>query len=221
MSDAAKTVSSTTSLDLLSEQAKDVGNMRRALLTFDKNDPNAARKAIQNVTLLRVYHQLERIVRYTEFIDKLEDRIYQSLDMKLMNADPDDEDIWFTLIPVQERLQRMMVESHKLLEPYLSMEQLTALDVPKEEDPANSFTSMLLEQESREKVRTGVQQLMAIINTFDGTAADSEKEEAVKSKAQEALSKIAQAESKETKDESKETKDESKETKRQSKEDKK
>lgn len=194
MSDEAKTVSSTTSLDLFSEQAKDVENMRRSLLAFDKSDPNAARKAIQNVTLLRVYHQLERIVRYTEMIDKIEDRVYQSIDMKLMNSDPDDEDLWFTLIPMQERLQRMMIESHKLLEPYLSMEQLSALDVPKEEDPANSFTSMLLEQESREKVRTGVQQLMSIINTFDAAEkiSSSNKEE-VQNKAQEALSKIAES----------------------------
>lgn len=199
MSDAAKTVSSTTSsLNLFTEQARDVENMRRTLLSFDKNDPAAARKAIQNVTLLRVYHQLERIVRYTEMIDKIEDRIYQSIDMKLMNADPDDEDLWFTLIPMQERLQRMMIESHKLLEPYLSMEQLSALDVPKEEDPANSFTSMLLEQESREKVRTGVQQLMTIINTFDGTATESsdagDQKESVQSKAQEALAKITEVE---------------------------
>lgn len=204
MSDVSKTVTSTTGLDLLSEQTKDVENMRRTLVSFDKSDPNAARKAIQNVTLLRVYHQLERIVRYTEMIDKLEDRIYQSIEMKLMNSDPDDEDLYFTLIPIQERLQRMMIESHKLLEPYLSMEQLSALDVPKEEDPANSFTSMLLEQESREKVRTGVQQLMSIINTFDSAEAQTaqEQKEMVQSKAQEALAKIqAQETQSETKEE--------------------
>lgn len=195
MSDVSKTVTSTTSLDLLSEQAKDVENMRRALVSFDKTNPSAARKAIQNVTLLRVYHQLERIVRYTELIDKLEDRIYQSIDMKLMNSDPDDEDIYFTLIPIQERLQKMMIDSHKLLEPYLAMEQLAALEVPQQEDPANSFTSMLLEQESREKVRTGVQQLMSIINTFD-TAAKEVDTQSVQSKAQEVLSKLSSNESK-------------------------
>lgn len=207
MSDVSKTVTSTTGLDLFSEQVKDVENMRRALISFDKSDANAARKAIQNVTLLRVYHQLERIVRYTEVMDKLEDRIYQSIEMKLMNADPDDEDLYFTLIPIQERLQRMMIESHKLLEPYLSMEQLTALEVPREEDPANSFTSMLLEQESREKVRTGVQQLMSLINTFDAQDASTQEEhkEAVQNKAQEALAKLTENEAQvESKDQAKE-----------------
>ena len=194
MSDVAKTVSDRTSLDLFNEQVHDVDSMRRNLLSFDKSDPNAARKAIQNVTLLRVYHQLERIVRYTEMMDKLEGRIYQSIDAKLLNSDPDDTDLYLQLIPIQDRLQKMMIESHKLLEPYLAMEQLAALDVPKDEDPANSFTSMLLEQESREKVRTGVQQLMAIINTFDSTAVDvtEDAKETVQSKAQEALAKITE-----------------------------
>lgn len=195
MSDEAKTVSSETSLHLYNEQVRDVDNMRHSLLSFDKTDPAAARKAIQNVTLLRVYHQLERIVRYTEMIDKLEDRIYQSIDQKLLNADPDDEDIWFTLIPIEERLQEIMIKSHKLLEPYLSMEQLSALEVPQQEDPANSFTSMLLEQESREKVRTGVQQLMDIINTFDSAEVASHSDSTVQSKAQEALAKIAESQS--------------------------
>ena len=194
MSDEAKTVSSETGLHLFNEQVRDVEQMRHSLLSFDKTDPSAARKAIQNVTLLRVYHQLERIVRYTEVMDKLEDRIYQSIDQKLLNADPDDEDIWFTLIPIQERLQEIMIKSHKLLEPYLSMEQLSALEVPQQEDPANSFTSMLLEQESREKVRTGVQQLMSIINTFDeADASSNDNKDVVQSKAQEALAKIQEA----------------------------
>lgn len=198
MSDVSKTVTATTSLDLLNEQVRDVDSMRRSLLCFDKTDVNAARKAIQNVTLLRVYHQLERIVRYTEFMDRLEDRIYQSIDAKLMNSDPEDEDIYYTLIPIQERLQKMMIESHKLLEPYLAMEQLSALEIPREEDMSTSFASMLLEQESREKVRTGVQQLMSIINTLDsnGQEINEQPKEVVQSKAQEALAQITKGQSK-------------------------
>lgn len=168
----AKTVSS--SINLYSEQIKDVENMRNCLLSIDKTDPNAFKKAILNTTLLRVYHQLERIIRYTELMDKIEDRIYQSIEMKLDNADPDDEDIWQTLIPIQERLQRSMIESHKLLEPYLNMEQLSSLEVVQEQDPADSFTSMILDQEARERVRTGAQQLLAVISSMDeNNSADS------------------------------------------------
>ena len=189
-----KTVDSTTSLDLFVEQSRDVSNMRSSLLNFNKSDPNAARKAIQNITILRVYHQLERIVRYTEMMDKIEDRIYQSIDLKLANSDPDDEDFYFTLIPIMERLQKAMIESHKLLEPYLEMEKLSALEVPvQDDDPATSFTAMLLDQGSREKVRTGVQELMAIINTFDSSSndvVDEGKKEHVQNKAQEALNSL-------------------------------
>ena len=188
----SKTVSSgSSSTDLFVEQARDVANMRSSLLSFDKTDPSAARKAIQNVTILRVYHQLERIVRFTEMMDKIEDRIYQSIDAKLVNADPDDESLWLTLIPIQERLQKTMVESHKLLEPYLSMEQLSALDIPQEIDPASSFTSMILEQESRERVRTGVQQIMGIIDSISASEQSVDQTEEVKAKAQEALAKIS------------------------------
>lgn len=192
MSDV-KTVDAMTSLDLYSQQEKDVAAMRQTLLSFNRTDPNAARKAIQNVTILRVYHQLERIVRYTEMIDKIEDKIYQSIDAKLMNSDPDDDSLWLTLIPMQERLQKMMIESHKLLEPYLAPEALTALDVPREEDPTASFSNMLLEQESREKVRTGVQELMNLLNTIDTTAQEADaKSTTVQSKAQEALNELTQ-----------------------------
>lgn len=177
------------SLSLTIAQHNDVQEMRNQLLSFDKKDSQAARKAVQNITILRFYHQLERIIRYTELIDHIEDRMYQSIELKLQNSDSDDEELWFTLIPMQERLQRMMIESHKLLEPYLSPELLAPLEVPKEEDPAKSFTSMILDQESREKVRTGVQQLMEVINTFDSTATEVNTTQ-VQAKAQEALANL-------------------------------
>ena len=179
------------SVSLYAAQCNDVEQMRNCLLTFDRKDPAAIKKAIQNVTLLRVYHQLERIVRFTEMLDQIEDRIYQSIQAKLDNSDPDDESMWLTLIPIQERLQKTMVESHKLLEPYLSMEQLSALEIPQQqEDPTKSFASMILDQQGREKVRTGVQSLLNVINTFDSNAVDVTDKETVQSEAQKALEQI-------------------------------
>lgn len=188
----AKTVGS-SDMTLLSEQMKDVANMRTSLLSFNKSDPQAASKAIRNITLLRVYHQLERIVRYTEMMDTIEDRIYQSLNAKLQESDPDDSDIWMQLIPIQEKLQRSMVESHKLLEPYLSADFLTALEAPQIEDPAASFTSMILDQEGREKVRTGIQELLGIMSDIDSQQIPEPEKAAVKNKAQEALAELATA----------------------------
>lgn len=188
--DEVKTVG-ISDIDLYNEQIKDVAEMRTSLLTFNKKDPNAARKAIQNVTILRVYHQLNRIVRYTDMMDKLEDKLYQCMDTFIDQADEADSSALFALVGLQERLQRSMIESHKLLEPYLSLEQLSALDIPKD-DPADSFTTMILEQESREKIRTGVQELMSIIDTLDTSAREvtEEQTESVKNKAKEALEKV-------------------------------
>ena len=190
--DEAKTVGGPDDLAIFTEQSRDVQNMRNALLSFDKSDATAASKAIRNVTLLRVYHQVESIVRYTEMIDKLQDRIYQSIDSKLANSDPDDETLCFTLIPLVERLQKNMIESHKLLEPYLSMEQLTTIEVPQQSDPADSFTSMILDQESREKVRTSAQQVLAAISALDNLPdADRQQElTSVQTKAQEAIAAL-------------------------------
>ena len=49
------------SLAVYVSQCDDVQRMRDQMLTFNKTDPNAIRKAIQNVTILRVQHQLKRI----------------------------------------------------------------------------------------------------------------------------------------------------------------
>lgn len=188
----AKTVGNPDDMSLLVEQMNDVSNMRSALLSFPKSDPQAAVKAIRNVTLLRVYHQVERIVRYTEMCDKIEDRMYQSINAKLDNTSPDDESLWYTLLGIQDKMQKIMIESHKLLEPYLSLEQLQALEVPQQADPADSFTSMILDQESREKVRTSAQQVLAAISMLDSMPAEQKQQEisAVQNKAQEALASL-------------------------------
>lgn len=191
--DEAKTVGAAPDdLAIYVEQSRDVENMRRTLVSFNKNDPQAAAKAIKNITLLRVYHQVESIVRYLDMMDKIQDRIYQSINAKLDNADPDDESICFTLTALAEKLQKNMIESHKLLEPYLSMDQLSNLEVPQQEDPANSFTTMILDQESREKVRTSAQQVLAAISAIEQLPEEEKQKElaTVQSKAQEAIQNL-------------------------------
>ena len=190
--DEAKTVGTPDDMSLYVEQMNDVSNMRSALLSFPKTDSQAAIKAIHNVTLLRVYHQVERIVRYTEMCDKIEDRMYQSINAKLDNTSADDESLWYSLLAIQDKLQKIMIESHKLLEPYLNIEQLQALEVPQKADPADSFTSMILDQESREKVRTSAQQVLAAISMLDSMPTEQQQQElsAVQNKAQEALASL-------------------------------
>lgn len=155
-----KTVSSDMgSLSLYVQQTKDVAEMRASLLCFDRNDPNSARKALQNITVLRVYHQISRIIRYTELMDKLEDKLYQSLDTMIDNMDPEDFSTWHTLISVQNKLQENMIQSHKLLEPYLNMEALTFVEV-KAEGAEGTDSTMILSQDSREKLRNSAQEVL-------------------------------------------------------------
>ena len=155
-----KTVSSDMDdLSLYVQQTKDVADMRASLLTFNRNDPNSARKAIQNITVLRVYHQMSRIVRYTSLMDKLEDKMYQCLDNVLDTMECDNLMDLKALIAIQEKLQENMIQSHKLLEPYLNMESLTFVEV-KAENENGSDSTMVLTQDSREKLRNSAQEVL-------------------------------------------------------------
>lgn len=159
--DDTKTVSS--DIDLYVNQTRDVANMRAALLNLNKSDPNAARRALQNITVLRVYHQISRIIRYTELMDRIEDKMYESIGMDLDAMDSMDPSTWRTLVSLQAKLQESMIESHKLLEPYLKLESLTSIDIPQEVDPTTSFTAVIMDQESREKIRTSAQEVLTAI----------------------------------------------------------
>ena len=154
--DETKTVSS--GIDLYVKQIEDVADMRSSLLSFNRNDPNSARKAIQNITILRVYHQLSRIVRYTEAMDKLEDKMYQAMDSALDNMDVDDPLTWRTLVTMQSKLQENMIQSHKLLEPYLNFEALSFVDARGEETQNTTYS--VLSQDSREKLRNSAQEVL-------------------------------------------------------------
>ena len=157
-----KTVS-TNLVDIYAQQLEDVANMRTSLLAFDRTDPLAAKKALQNITVLRLHHQLSAIIRYTEIIDKLQDKLYTAIDHQLDELDEYDENTWKILMTMQSRLQETMIESHKLIEPYLKMETMAVVDVQPVEDPQETFASMILNQESREKLRTQAQAVIAML----------------------------------------------------------
>lgn len=165
--DEPKTVSDSL-LDIYNKQMKDVSEMRTSLLTLSSKDLTSAQRAIRNITVLRLYHQLGRIVKYTEMMDKLEDRLYESIDMTLDSMDTCDETTWMKLVALQEKLQRNMIESHKLLEPYLDFKELQSMQVALEEnDPNDSFTNMILDQQSREKIRSNAQELLTMLKKID------------------------------------------------------
>ena len=189
MSDEANTFSS--GLDLYVNQCSDVSKMKTSLLSCNKNDPDSARKAIQFITVQRVYHQISRIIRFTELMDKVEDKMYESIETDLNNMDSADPMTWKTLVNLQSKLQESMIESHKLLEPYLKMETLTTIELPKD-DPNDTFTAMILDQQSREKLRTSAQEVLAAIATVDTET--TKPVASVQNSAQEALKHLEESE---------------------------
>ena len=145
-----------------SKQNEYVNMMRLNLGAIDYGDPGATKTALRNITVLRVYHHLSRIIRYTEMMDKLEDRLYESLDANIDNLNLQDMGTAAQLLAIQTKLQSMMLDSQKLLAPYLDNIQL--LDdayVPQVE--SSSPTTLTYDANTREKLRTAAQQVLAAL----------------------------------------------------------
>ena len=157
-----ETVQDTSSVKdtLISKQKEGVARMRTSLLAFDDNG-QVSRKAIQNITNLRIYHQLTRIVRYTEMADKLENKLYECID----NIDDDSPATWLALLEVQSRLQKLMLDSHKLLQPYLDLQEFSISDLSSTQDETNS--TLILNSASRDKLRLTAQNVLKALENSD------------------------------------------------------
>ena len=152
---------------LLRKQKEDVSRMRASLLSLATYG-DTAKIAMQNITVLRVSHQLGRIIRYTEMMDKIENKLYEAIDNTLQTVDTYDMSGLLTLIGIQERLQESMIKSHKLLEPYLDMSKLDVVTIDNVGVAPNSEIT-ILSKESRNKLRVSAQQVLAALNNEDAS----------------------------------------------------
>lgn len=151
---------------LIAKQKRDVDAMRTILLTCNTSDPNSVKAAMNNILVMRVYHQISRIIKYTEQMDKIEAKLYNSIDQSLDTMSDADPRTWMTLLNIQERLQKIMIDSHKLIEPYLNIEDLTYVEVIPEAS-SDSFAKTLLDQDSRERLRTSAQAILSALSESD------------------------------------------------------
>ena len=71
-------------------QKEGVTKMRTSLLACTAENGVTIRNTLDSITAMRIYHQMMRIIKYTELMDKLEDKLYRSIDNMLDNS-PDDE----------------------------------------------------------------------------------------------------------------------------------
>lgn len=168
MTDECKTVTSEAEVldPLYMKQQQDVAAMRTSLLAFNSGDPTSARLAIQKITAMRFYHQLSRIIRYTDMMDKIEAKLYESIDRSIERMNSDSPATWMQLLTIQERLQKSMIESQKLLQPYLDLESLSFVEVPQATTEV-SFGAMIMEQESRDRLRSSAQAVLSAIQSSE------------------------------------------------------
>lgn len=86
-------------------QKEGVAKMRTSLLACTDENGITIRGTIESITAMRIYHQMMRIIKYTELMDKIEDKLYKSID-NLIDTAPNDTQTLIQLLTIQERLQK-------------------------------------------------------------------------------------------------------------------
>ena len=149
---------------LYQKQKEGVAKMRASLLACS-DDPTIAKQAINNITVLRIYHQIARIIKYTEMCDKIEQKIYESLDKTIENSNVNSPSTWMVLLDAQERLQKLLIESHKMLQPYLELQDQSIIELTNQMNEAtNNPVSVGLDAQSRDKLRVSAQAVLLQLN---------------------------------------------------------
>lgn len=144
---------------LLREQTEQATQMRDALLTCRKNDITSAKVALQNIAVLQVYHQVARIIRFIEMMDRLEDKLYASIAANLAQMDEFDPATMLMLTKVQADMMKTMAISKDVLQPFTDLD-LDAIAPPVSVDDEDSFGAAILPKESRNAIRNGAQALL-------------------------------------------------------------
>ena len=151
---------------LLDKQRADVQAMRLQMLN-SVTDPMSTSRAIQNVTVLRVYHQVSRIIRYLDMMDRLEEKLYDAITIQLDNMDSTDPNTLVTILAVQERLQKLLIDSHKLLQPYIERDNLLPTTLFVEDAENSGEDASVLSKNSREKLRLSAQQVLQVLEGME------------------------------------------------------
>lgn len=152
--------------EIYRRQKQDVAKMRTSLLACAEENGMSARSALQNITAMQVYHQLTRIVRYLEIMDKLEHKLYSSIEHTIDNSDDTSPATWVKLLSIQDQLQKNMIASHKILEPYLNIKDFLVVEL-NDSDKDTPTNDMLMSPESRDRLRSKAQEVMASLSEGD------------------------------------------------------
>lgn len=140
---------------LYRKQRADVSNMRAALLACS-GDPTLTTTALKQIAVMRVYHQVARIIKYLDLMDKLEEKLYESIEYTIDTADPTRTSTWIQLLGIQEKLQKSMIESHNLLQPYLTLKTYEIMDLMPQNSQSDEGVEVI-SAKTRESVRSKAQ----------------------------------------------------------------
>lgn len=142
-------------------QKKDLAEMRESLLACSQEGIDVVTQ-IQKITAIRVHHQMIRIIRYLDMMDRIEDKLYDCIDVALENVETDN---FAALLGIQARLQQSMIDSHKLLEPYLSIEAFEYLSQPAAVEVESN--AQIMDRQSRDRLRASAQEVLTMLKPVE------------------------------------------------------
>ena len=152
---------------LYQKQKEDVAKMRASLLSCNA-DPSLTKVALQNITVMRIYHQIARIIKYLSLMDKLEEKLYSSIEYTIDKMNPESQSTWMMLLNIQEKLQKNMIESHKLLQPFMELQDHSfaefASNIEEAQNPVIASNGVVMNANSREKLRLSAQEVIRQLN---------------------------------------------------------
>lgn len=168
-------VTNTTQLQI--KQRADVAKMRASLLSCDA-DPNHTVESLKAIAVLQIQHQFARIINYLDIMDKIEQKLYATIETTLENLDETDPTAWATLITIQARLQKNIIESNKLLEPYLGIDAVNNFSLVVDttealQSSATTTSDVKLDKSGRDKLRIAAQNVLNTLSKSTATVSNS------------------------------------------------
>lgn len=143
-----------------------VERMKTALLATNLGDPREASTALRQVAILRVYHQVTRIIQYLDLMDKLEEKLYESIELDLVTLDTMDDRNVTRLLSIQDHLQKSIIQSNKLLESYIDMNDYPVFLEVQSENLDNN-TALALPASDRDRIRDAAGRVLEELSTLE------------------------------------------------------
>lgn len=151
------------------KQREGIEKMRSALLAGSEDSTITAKSTMNSIAVLQLYHQVVRIIRYLDLMEKLEAKLYESIEFQIDSADYTSDATWPMLLGIQSNLQSAMDKSHKLMQNTLSIrDELISMDMCEEVSQDQTLPGVM-GPETRDRLRTNAQALLAELSSGGGS----------------------------------------------------